>query len=185
MVFHRSLSDSKAVNVSRILLSILAVFNNVAVWMVSTRPPTPKSSSLFNNPLVTVPKAPITICLMVPFMFHIFFNCLARSRYLSFFSLSFSFIMWSAGTAKSTILQILFFVLIIILSGLLAKIRRPVCLSKSHGSLSRTEAGLCLYHLFVWANLNFLHISQWITLPNQSSLVLYSFGANWLYSLIM
>ena len=33
-----------------------------------------------------------------------------RSRYLSFFSHSFSFTLWSAGTAKSTILKILFFV---------------------------------------------------------------------------
>ena len=43
-------------------------------------------------------------------MFHSFFNSLSRSKYLSFFSHSFSFILWSAGTAKSTILQILFFV---------------------------------------------------------------------------
>ena len=48
-------------------------------------------------------------------MFHSFFNSLARSRYLSFFSLSFRFILWSAGTAKLTILQILFFLLIIII----------------------------------------------------------------------
>ena len=34
----------------------------------------------------------------------------ARARYLSFFSLSFNFTLWSAGTAKSTILQVLFFV---------------------------------------------------------------------------
>ena len=47
---------------------------------------------------------------IITFMFHSYFNSLARSRYLSFFSLSFSFILWSAGTAKSTILQILFFV---------------------------------------------------------------------------
>ena len=32
-------------------------------------------------------------------------------------------------------------------------------------SFSRTGAGLCIYHLFVWSNLNFLHISQWIILP--------------------
>ena len=38
-----------------------------------------------------------------------FFNSLARSRYLSFFSHSFRFILWSAGTAKSTLLQFLFF----------------------------------------------------------------------------
>ena len=95
--------------VSRTLLSILVVFNKVVVWMVSTRPPTSKSSRPFNNPLVTVPKAPITIGIIVTFMFHSFFNSLARSRYLSLFSYSFSFILWSAGTAKSTILQIFFF----------------------------------------------------------------------------
>ena len=73
MVFHWSLSDSKSPQVSRTLLSILAFLNNVVVWMVSTRPPTSKSSSPFNNPLVTVPKAPITIGIIVTFMFHIFF----------------------------------------------------------------------------------------------------------------
>ena len=50
---------------------------------------------------------------------------------------------------------------------------------------SRTGARLCIYHLFVWSNLNFLHISQWITLLTQSCLVLYSFCANLLHSLIM
>ena len=38
MVFHWSLSDSKSPQVSRTLLSILAVLNNAVVWMVSTRP---------------------------------------------------------------------------------------------------------------------------------------------------
>ena len=42
-------------------------------------------------------------------MFHIFSNSLARSWYLSFFSLSFNFTLWSAETAKATILQVLFF----------------------------------------------------------------------------
>ena len=32
--------------------------------------------------------------------------------------------------------------------------------------------------MFVWPNFNFLHISQWITLPTQSCLLLYSFCAN-------
>ena len=109
MVFHWNLSDSKSPQVSKTLLSILAVLNNAVVWMVSTRPPTSKSSSLFSNPLVTVPKVPITIGMIVTCMFHSFFNSLARSRYLSFFSHSFSFILWSAETAKSTISQFLFF----------------------------------------------------------------------------
>ena len=68
--------------VSRTLLSILAVLNNIVAWMVSTAPPTSKSSSPFNNPLMTEPKAQITIGVFVPFMFHNFFNSRARSRYL-------------------------------------------------------------------------------------------------------
>ena len=120
MAFHWSLSDSKSPQVSRTLLNILAVLNNVVVWMVSTRPPTSKFSSPFSNPLVTVPNAPITIVIIVTCMFHSFFNSLAKSRYLSFFSHSFGFILWST---KSTILQGLFFLLIIIRSGLLADIR--------------------------------------------------------------
>ena len=81
------------------------------------------------------------------------------------------------------------FLLIIIRSGLLAGISWSVCMLKSHRSLcksfSRTGAGLCIYHLFVWSNWNFLHISQWITLLTQSCLALYSFCANLLHSLIM
>ena len=190
MVLHWSLSDSKSPQVSRIRLRILAVLSNAVIWIVSTRPPTSKSSRPFNNPLVTVPNAPITIGTIVTFMFHSFFNSLARSSYLSFFSLSFRFILWSAGTAKSTILQIFFFFLLIIMrSGLLAGIKWSVCMLKSHRSLcvsfSRTYAGLCIYHLFEWSNWNFLHISQSTTLPTQSCLALYSFCANLLHSLIM
>ena len=68
MVFHRSLSDSKSPQVSRTLLC------NAIVWMVSTRPPTSKSSSPFSNPFATVPKAPITIGIIVTCMFHSFFQ---------------------------------------------------------------------------------------------------------------
>ena len=126
--------------------------------MVSTHPSTSKSSSPFSNPLVTVPKSPITIDIIVTCMFLFFFNSLARLRYLSFFSHSFSFVLWSAGTAKSTILK--FLPLIIIRPGLLAEIQWSVCMSKSHSTLcvlfSRTGAGLCIYHLLVWSN--FTHI---------------------------
>ena len=137
MVFLGSLSDSKSPQVSRTRLSILAVLSNAVAWIVSTRPPTSKSSRPFNNPLVTVPNVPITIGTIVTFIFHSFFNSLARSRYLSFFSLYFRFILWSAGTAKSIILQILFFffLLIIMRSELLTGIRWSVCMLKSHRSL--------------------------------------------------
>ena len=56
-----------------------------------------------------MPKAPTTIGISFTFMFHSFFNALARSRYLSFFSHSFRFILWFAGTAKSTVLQTMSF----------------------------------------------------------------------------
>ena len=189
MVFHLRLSDSKCPQVSRTLLSILAVLNNIVVWMISTRPPTSKSSSLFNNHLVAVPKAPITIGIIVTCLFPSYFNSLTWSRYLSFFSHSFSFIIWSAGKEKSTILQVLIFLLIIIRFGLLADIWWSVCMLKFPWStcvlFSRTGAGLCIYHLFVCSNWNFLHISQWIALPTQSCLALYSRCANLLHSLIM
>ena len=118
-----------------------------------------------------------------------FFNSLARSRYLSFFSFSFNFTLWSARTAKPTILQALFLLLIIIRSGRLAEIRWSVCMSKFHWSLCmsffRTGTGLFIYHLFVWPNFSFLHNSQWITLPTQSCLVLYSFCVKLQHLLIM
>ena len=190
MVFHWSLSGSKCPQVSRTRLRILAVLSNAVVWIVSSRPQTSKSSRPFNNPLVIVPNAPITIGTIVTFMFHGFLNSLASSWYLSFFLLSFKFILWSARRAKSTILQIMFFFFLIIMrSGLLGRIWGSVCKLKSNRGLcesfSRTCVGLCIYYLLVWSNWNFLHISQWITLPTQSCLALYSFCANLLHSLIM
>ena len=123
MVFHWSLSDSKSPQVSRTVLSVLYILNNILVLMVSTRPPTSKSSSPFGNTFVIEPKSPITIGIFGTHMFHSLFNSLARLRYLSFFSHSLNFILWSAGTSKSMILHIHFFVWIIIRSGLLAEIR--------------------------------------------------------------
>ena len=63
MVFHWSLSDSdsKYLQVSRTLLSILADLNNVVIWMVSTRLQSSQSSSPFNNPSVTEIRASIII----------------------------------------------------------------------------------------------------------------------------
>ena len=108
--FPWSLNDSKSSKVSRTLLSILADPNNAVVWMVFT------CFSYFQvHPLSVpilwwpVPSAPITIGITVTFMFDSFFSSLARSRYLSLFSLSFSFTLWSAGMAKSTIRQVLVF----------------------------------------------------------------------------
>ena len=67
MVFYWSLSDSKSPQVSRTFRSILAVLDNAVVWMVSTRPPTSKSSNPFYSPLFIVPSAPITIIIYYGF----------------------------------------------------------------------------------------------------------------------
>ena len=166
----RVLSDSKFPQVSRTLLSILADLNNTVVWMVSTRSLIFISSRSYTNPLVTVPSAPITISITITFMFQSFFSSLARSRYLSLFLFSFTFTLWSAGTAEFTIRRVHFFFggVTISRSGRLAKIRWSVCISKFQRilcvSFSRTDSELCIYHLFVWSNLNFLHNSLWILL---------------------
>ena len=73
MIVHWSLSDSKSSQVSRTLLSILAVLSNAIFLMVSTRSPTSKSVSPFNYDLFTIPKASITIGIIVTFIFHSFF----------------------------------------------------------------------------------------------------------------
>ena len=104
---------------SIIVFSIIVGLNNAVVWIVTTRPLISKSSRPCTNPLMTIPRAPITIGITVTFLFHsfflffffvfVFFQFPNKSRYLSFFSLSFNFTLWSAGTAKSTILLVLFF----------------------------------------------------------------------------
>ena len=158
MVFPWSFNACKPPQVSRTHLSILADLNYAAVWMVSTRLVISASS----NPCTTS-----TNYNGYNRHFHVppfFFKSLARSRYWSFFSLSFT--QWSA---KFTILQVLPFLLIIMRSGRLAEIRWYVCMSKSQRGLCvsffRTDVGWCTYDLFVWSNLNFLHSSQQTTLP--------------------
>ena len=135
------------------------------LWRISTRPISSNSSCLFDNPLVTVQKVPITIGVIVTFIFHSFFNSLAMSRYITFFTLSFNFTLW---LSKFIILQVLYFVdyYNVWSSGWDLVI---CCISKSHWSVcfsfSRRDAGLCIYHLFVWSNLNFYYRPKWITLP--------------------
>ena len=132
--------------------------------MISTRPFISKSSRPFINLLVIVPKAPIIIRINVTFMIHPFFNFLSRSTYSTFFSLSFNFILWSAGKAKTTILQVLFFCLLFIYLFFLLlvitrydrqiEIKRSVWMSKSQCclwvSFSRTDYYYYYYKTPLW-----------------------------------
>ena len=125
MVLYWSLSDSKSPQVSRTLLSILAVFNNAVVWMVSTRPPTTKSFRPFNNPLVTVPKAHITIGTMVTFMCHIFFQFFSKVEVLILLFTFFQFysVVNRDSKVDNFVNSLFYFSSIIIRSGLLAEIK--------------------------------------------------------------
>ena len=123
MVFQWGLSDSTFPQVFRTLLSTLAVFNNAVIWMVSTRPLNSKSSRLFNNPLVTVQKAAMTIDKIVTLMFHSFFNSRATSRYLSFSSHSSVLLCCQPGQQSRKFSKFSFLLLIIINLGLLVDFR--------------------------------------------------------------
>ena len=75
--------------------------------MISPRSLISNSSSPFTKPLGIVPSAPITVGITDTFMLLIFFLLQGLVSYLSFHF--FVFILCSVGTAKSTILQVLFF----------------------------------------------------------------------------
>ena len=121
MIFHWRFSDSKSPQVSRTLLSILVVFNNAVVWMVSSRAPTSKSCSPFNNPLVSVSKSPISIGIVVTFMFHSFFQFSCKVEVL--ISLSTFFQFYSVVNRDSKVdkfADFLFFCLLLLLLLLIA-----------------------------------------------------------------
>ena len=141
--------------------------------------------------LVIVPSTPITIGITVAFKFHSFITSQTRSRYLSLFAF---FYFHSGGLPGQQSppfgrLPTPFLLLTITRSNRLAEKRWFVCHSKSLRSLrisfSRTDSALSIYHLFVWSDLDFLHSPQRITFPTQSCVVLYSFCANLLHSLII
>ena len=158
--------------------------------MFSTRLVISKNSSPCNNHLVTVPRETIIIGINTLSCSPVFFfNSLASPGTCSFFTF---FRFYSVVSADSKIhnsgsyLSLLF---TIIRSCRLVRIKWSVCISKFQRSLSvsfsGTDFGLCIYRFFAWSNFNFLHNSQWIILPTQSYLVLYSFCVSLQHSLIM
>ena len=109
MVFHWSLSDSKSLQVNRALFSILAVLTNAVVWMVSTRPPTFKSSNPFSNPLVYCTKSPNFNSYNCHLHDPQFFQFPSKVEVLIFLFTFFQFYSLVSWDSKSTILQFLFF----------------------------------------------------------------------------
>ena len=121
MVFHWILSVSKSLQLSRTLLSFLALLNNVVVWMVSTPPPTSKSSSPCSNYLITVQNDQLQLVQLSSACSLAFsFPLNGRGTYHSFHILSVLF------CGKPGLKNRQFYLLIIIRSGLLAEIRWSV-----------------------------------------------------------
>ena len=126
--------------------------HNAVFWLDSTRPLISKSTSPCINVLVTVPSAPITIDIIVTFTFHSF-SVLWQGphNYLSF---RFPSVLPSGQPERqSPLLGRFSFLLTITSSSRLAEIRWSVCISKSQKilcvSFSRTDSGLCIYHVSV------------------------------------
>ena len=128
-----TLSESKSLQVSRTLLSILAVLSNAVIWIVATRPSSSKSSGPFNNPLVIVPKAKhnwYNRHFHVPQPFQ--FSSKVEVLILLFTFFQFYFVVnWNN---KVNNFANSLFLLIIIRSGFLAEIRWSTCKLKSHRS---------------------------------------------------
>ena len=178
MFFCWSLSDSKFLQVSGTLHSIITDLNNTVVKKVSTRPIISNSFNPCTNTLVSLTRAPITIGIIVTFMFHSFFSIPSQGQG-TFLSFQILLIVLSVPP-ESKVYNPAIFLLIITRSSCLGEIWWSVCISKSQSNLCvsfpRTDSWFCIYHFFVWSD--FLHDSQWITLPTQLCLVLYSFCAN-------
>ena len=180
MIFHWSLSDRKHPShlSSWTFPSIRGDFNRV----VACYDPNSSTSPvflLFSRPIGTLPKEPTIFGITVIFMPHVFFSSLARFKYLSvFFLISFIFSLWTAGTAKSSRLQVLFFLLLDTNFGLQVRIWWSFWISNFwiSNSFSWRVSGWYKYHLSAWPSFNFWQISPQILLPTKSCLCRVGWG---------
>ena len=117
-VFHTSSNWWFFIHVLETAISRSFLRMLVVVWMVLILPLISCSSSVFSSFLRNLSMVATTIGITVTFIFHNLYCSQARSRYMSVFSLTFIFNLWSAWMAKSMSWSILFF----LLSGCLAGI---------------------------------------------------------------
>ena len=174
MVFHWSLNDSKFHQVSTTLLSILGDLNRAIVWMISIRPPIFNSSSPLWG-LFQVHQLKLVLPLLSCFMaFLVLWHdpCICRSFHFLLFLLCDS-------QGRQSPLYSRYFLLIIIWPG------HPFASQNPREYYEFLSPRRILVYLVVWLHLNFLYNSQWITLPTQSFLVLYSLSATLLQLLFM
>ena len=124
---------------------------------------------LYTSLLGIVPSRHTTDSITVTFMFYSFEVILSSpGTYHSFHFVLFWLygLLWQQGPLFGRFS----FLLAIITSGCLAEIRWSVCISKSPKrmcvSFSRTDSGLCIFHLFIWSD--FLgSIPSWLPSPHR------------------
>ena len=185
MVFHWDVSDNKSPQVSRTLFSILADLNNIVFWMVL-------SSYFQMHQSLYQSFGDCTGCVNNnSYHRHFHVPCFFQQSLCTYLTFHLPLVLLSGQPEQqsSQFGSFSCFFLTVTSSGRLSKIRWFVCILKSQRilcvSFSWTDSGLCIYHWFVWSNLNFLHNSQWITFPAWSSLVLYPLSADLPHSLVM
>ena len=165
---------------TRTFLSILADLSNAVVWMVSTCPLISKFLSPLISALGIVPSAPTTISITIAIMFHSFFSL---GTYLSF---CFSSVLPCGQPGWQSLLFTQFSSFCWRSLDLVIWLRlNDPFVFQNPKEFCASHSELCMYHLFVWSHLNFLHNSQQITFLTHSSLVWYSFCTNLLHSLII
>ena len=150
--------------VSRTPLSILADLNNAVVWIVPTRSLVPVSIIWWlyqeHQLQLVSPSLSCSIVFSIPKQ--------GPGTYPSFRFLSI-LLFGQPGQQSPQFGKFSFFYCL-----LLILVVWPVYISKSQNSLyvsfSWTDSMLCIYHLFVWSNFNFLHNSLRI-IPSRSCLV--------------
>ena len=152
--------------------------------MVFPHPLIFKSFSTCINPLVSVPRAPITLGIIVTFMYLSFFQFSSKINVLIFLFTFFQF--YSVVSRESKVHNSASPLFCWLSLGLVVRLRLndPIQTENLRG-VCASHSELYIYHLFVWSNFNFLHNFQWITFSTLLFLVLYSFCANLLCSLIM
>ena len=109
MVFHWVLSGCKSLQVSMNLCSVLADLSNAVVWMASTCRVISKSSSTCSNPSLTVPRAPITVGIVVTSCSTVFFQIPSEVLVFSLLFAFFQFYSVVSRDTKFTIRQVLHF----------------------------------------------------------------------------
>ena len=180
----RSLGSFLLLCLSNTFLRILAVPNNAVFCSNPALMVIPSLSSHVSNLLLTAPRAPTTTgttsCCLIP---HSFPFSLFKSWYFSIFSPSFSYTLWSDGRAISTIITLLLSLSTTTMSGLQASITWSHWMFMSHNilhlSFSTTPSGWWSYHF------SRLQSVQWTNLAILLCLLLYSFCARHMHSLIM